>query len=109
MAGRTVGRRSARVDDWLARREGGAALDTRTMAAAGKPESHIEHYDNGTVKMTGFHLDGEMHGTWEFFRLDGTLMRTGAFARGRQFGPSRTFDRAGRMVKETDFGAAPDS
>ena len=75
------------------------------MASADKPEPHVEHYGNGKVKLRGFHLDGEMHGAWEFFRLDGSLMRTGAFDRGRQIGPWRTFDRAGRMVKETDFGA----
>jgi hypothetical protein len=33
------------------------------------------------------------------------MMRSGSFDRGRQVGPWRTFDRAGRMVKETDFGA----
>ena len=77
------------------------------MANAVEPERHIEHYADGTVKMTGFHLDGEMHGDWAFFRLDGSLMRAGAFDRGRQVGPWRTFDRAGRVVKETDFGDDP--
>jgi antitoxin component YwqK of YwqJK toxin-antitoxin module len=76
------------------------------MPADEEPEPFIEHYASGNVKMTGFHLAGEMHGAWEWFRLDGSLMRTGAFDRGRQVGPWRTFDRAGRLVKETDFGAA---
>jgi hypothetical protein len=31
-------------------------------------------------------------------------MRTGAFDRGRQIGPWRTFDRSGNVVKETRFG-----
>jgi antitoxin component YwqK of YwqJK toxin-antitoxin module len=44
-----------------------------------------------------------MHGTWEFFRKDGGVMRTGEFDRGRQVGIWRTLDRAGRLVKETDF------
>jgi hypothetical protein len=30
-------------------------------------------------------------------------MRTGEFDRGRQVGVWRTFDRAGRLVKETGF------
>ena len=77
------------------------------MAHAGRPEPHIEHYGNGKVKLSGFHRDGEMHGAWEFFRLDGSLMRTGAFDRGRQVGRWRTFDRAGTIVKETDFGSDP--
>ena len=63
-------------------------------------------YANGTVKMEGAHLDGEMHGPWRWFRTDGTIMRTGAFERGRQVGPWRTFDRTGALVKETDFGPA---
>jgi antitoxin component YwqK of YwqJK toxin-antitoxin module len=61
------------------------------------------HYANGNVKMTGFRLDGEMHGEWAWYRTDATIMRTGAFDRGRQIGPWRTFDRAGRLVKETTF------
>jgi len=48
-------------------------------------------------------------GPWRWFRTDGTIMRTGAFERGRQVGPWRTFDRTGALVKETDLGpAAPD-
>jgi antitoxin component YwqK of YwqJK toxin-antitoxin module len=65
----------------------------------------VEHYPNGQEKFRGFHLDGEMHGDWSFFRTDGSVMRTGAFDRGRQVGVWRTFDRSGRVVKETDFGA----
>ena len=63
----------------------------------------IDHYDNGQVRFHGANLDGEMHGPWEFFRKDGSLMRSGSFDRGRQVGPWRTFDRAGRVVKETNF------
>jgi antitoxin component YwqK of YwqJK toxin-antitoxin module len=64
----------------------------------------VTHYANGRVKYRGAHLDGEMHGPWEFFRTDGTLMRTGSFERGRQVGVWRTFGRNRRVVKETDFG-----
>jgi antitoxin component YwqK of YwqJK toxin-antitoxin module len=62
-------------------------------------------YANGKPKFNGFRRDGEMDGSWEWFRLDGSLLRTGAFERGRQVGPWRTYDRSGRLVKETDFGA----
>jgi antitoxin component YwqK of YwqJK toxin-antitoxin module len=48
-------------------------------------------------------LDGVMHGDWQFFRLDGSLMRSGTFDRGRQVGVWRTFDRTGHLVKETTF------
>jgi len=75
-----------------------------TERADGVP--HEEHYPNGRLKLRGAHLEGEMHGPWEFFRLDGSLMRSGSFERGRQVGPWRTFDRTGRKVKETDFGGS---
>jgi antitoxin component YwqK of YwqJK toxin-antitoxin module len=64
---------------------------------------HEERYDNGTVKLRGSHLDGEMHGEWEFFRRDGSIMRSGAFDRGKQVGTWRTYDRTGKVVKETAF------
>ena len=48
-------------------------------------------------------LDGEMHGHWEFLRKDGSVMRSGRFERGKQVGIWKTFDRAGRIVKETAF------
>ncbi len=74
------------------------------MGAQTEPVPEVVHYGNGKLKMTGFHLDGEMHGAWAWYRLDGSLMRTGAFDRGRQIGTWRTHDRSGRVVKETDFG-----
>jgi antitoxin component YwqK of YwqJK toxin-antitoxin module len=77
------------------------------MANESEPVRHVEHYATGVVKMAGFHLDGEMHGAWEWYRTDGSLMRTGEFDRGKQVGAWRTFDRSGRMVKETDFTKRP--
>jgi len=74
------------------------------MVKPSEPVPHLEHYANGVVKLKGFHLDGEMHGAWEFYRTDGSVMRAGQFDRGRQVGAWRTFDRSRRMVKETDFG-----
>lgn len=69
-----------------------------------RPVPHEKHYRNGEVKLRGAHLEGEMHGAWEFYRTDGSLMRSGSFDRGRQTGVWRTWARDGRVVKETDFG-----
>jgi antitoxin component YwqK of YwqJK toxin-antitoxin module len=74
------------------------------MASAEKPVEDTDHYDNGNVRFRGSRLGGEMHGTWEFFRKDGSLMRSGTFKRGKQVGTWRTFDRSGKVVKETSFG-----
>jgi len=60
-------------------------------------------YDNGEPKHRGFTLDGQMHGAWEFYRRDGSLMRSGSFDRGQQVGIWRTFHRSGAVVRETVF------
>jgi hypothetical protein len=54
--------------------------------AAAKPVREIIKYADGTVKARGSRLNGAMHGAWSFFRLDGSLMRSGRFDRGRHFG-----------------------
>jgi len=64
---------------------------------------HEERYDNGELKLRGSHLDREMHGDWEFFRRDGSIMRSGTFDRGKQIGVWKTYDRSGKVVKETTF------
>ncbi|MEY4310270.1 MAG: hypothetical protein RLZ71_196 [Actinomycetota bacterium] len=61
-------------------------------------------YPNGLPRFKGDYLDGKLHGYWEFYRTDGSVMRTGSFNREVQVGIWRTFDREGRLVKETDFG-----
>jgi antitoxin component YwqK of YwqJK toxin-antitoxin module len=45
-----------------------------------------------------------MHGPWSWYRRDGSLMRSGSLDRGRQVGTWRTFDRAGKLVTEKNFG-----
>ena len=62
-------------------------------------------YDHGGPKHRGFMLDGEMHGLWQFYRRDGSLMRCGQFEKGRQVGTWKTFDRSGAVVKETVFSS----
>ena len=59
--------------------------------AATKPVREIIKYGDGTVKAQGQ-------------RLDGSLMRSGSFDRGRQVGVWNTFTRDGDLVKSTDFG-----
>jgi antitoxin component YwqK of YwqJK toxin-antitoxin module len=44
-----------------------------------------------------------MHGKWEFFRIDGSLMRSGSFINGKQSGLWTTFDAKGKKVKESKF------
>ena len=75
----------------------------RDMAESTDPVPETIRYASGPVQARGTMLEGVPHGAWEWFRKDGTLMRTGHFDRGRQVGIWRTFERSGRLVKETDF------
>ena len=61
-------------------------------------------YENGLPRFKGEYLEEEMHGLWEFYRKDGSLMRSGEFDRGVQIGIWRTFDRTGKLVSEKKLG-----
>ena len=54
------------------------------MAQRSEPVPEIAYYANGKVKYKGYILDGESHGAWEWYRMDGTVMRTGEFNRGKR-------------------------
>jgi antitoxin component YwqK of YwqJK toxin-antitoxin module len=77
------------------------------MSTATRATPDLALYDTGAVRYRGFQLDGQMHGEWEFLRKDGSVMRAGRFERGAQVGVWRTFDRDGRVIKETDFSRQP--
>jgi antitoxin component YwqK of YwqJK toxin-antitoxin module len=62
-------------------------------------------YENGLPRFKGEYSGGKMQGYWEFYRKNGSLLRSGAFDQDRQIGIWRTFDRDGKLVKETNFGA----
>ncbi len=63
----------------------------------------VEFYDNGGVKAKGKMKGSNPHGKWEFYRLDGSLMRSGSFKDGEQSGEWATFAADGRLVKTTNF------
>ncbi|TFD80112.1 hypothetical protein E3T54_04075 [Cryobacterium sp. Sr8] len=79
------------------------------MTASTAPVPRAGLYRDGSVKAHGFELDGELHGSWQWFRQDGSLMSSGEFTRGQQVGVWRTWGRAGRLVKETILPANPDT
>lgn len=68
-----------------------------------EPIQHEAFHKDGSLQGRGFLLDDEMHGYWEWFRLDGSIMRSGTFDRGRRVGVWTTYDRAGAPHKETRF------
>jgi antitoxin component YwqK of YwqJK toxin-antitoxin module len=70
-----------------------------------QPKLRDPFYDNGNPRYKGKLKEGQMHGPWEFFHKDGSLMRSGRFNLGKQIGIWTTYDRTGHPHKETDFGS----
>lgn len=62
-----------------------------------------KRHRDGSLWARGSMSGDDMDGFWEWFRVDGTLMRSGAFDRGRQVGVWTTYDSAGSPHKETRF------
>jgi antitoxin component YwqK of YwqJK toxin-antitoxin module len=46
-------------------------------------------------------IDGVMTGYWEWYRKDGSRMRSGYFENGEQVGEWNTYDKNGNVVKVT--------
>lgn len=69
----------------------------------GLPTDHLEHHKGGTLRARGQTVDGLAHGYWEWFRTDGTLMRSGHFDMGVQVGRWTTYDRTGAAHKVTEM------
>ena len=63
----------------------------------------VQFYKNGAVKSCGKFKGKLLHGKWEFFRLDGSIMRSGSFKDGEQTGEWITYSSTGRVVKKTVF------
>lgn len=62
---------------------------------------HIERHRDGSVRARGRVVEGQPVGYWEWFRLDGTKLRSGYFDRGRQVREWTTYDRTGALYKVT--------
>jgi uncharacterized protein YndB with AHSA1/START domain len=67
----------------------------------------IKQHKNGSIWAKGQIVDDEMHGYWEWFRKDGSIMRSGSFDRGRQTGEWTTYDAGGKVVKVTKKKSMP--
>jgi antitoxin component YwqK of YwqJK toxin-antitoxin module len=68
---------------------------------------HVERHRDGSVRARGPVVDGQPDGYWEWFRLDGTMLRSGSFDRGRQTGEWTTYDRSGAPYKVTTIEDRP--
>ena len=80
-----------------------ARLEQIEEKANAKPGAAVAYYTNGYVKYRGKMRGDLMHGSWQWFRNDGSIMRTGEFKNGEQVGLWQTWDREGVLVKETRY------
>lgn len=63
----------------------------------------IQHHKDGSVWAKGQVVGNTPVGYWEWFRKDGTKMRSGFFADGIQVGEWTTYDKTGAVYKVTDM------
>jgi antitoxin component YwqK of YwqJK toxin-antitoxin module len=71
------------------------------LPARTKTTKHVHYHKDGSVYGQGGMRAGKMHGYWEWFRKDGTRMRSGHFENGKQVGEWITYDRAAKPFKTT--------
>ncbi|WP_061963103.1 toxin-antitoxin system YwqK family antitoxin [Demequina aurantiaca] len=64
-------------------------------------EPYEKFHKDGSLWARGQFLEGKMHGYWEYFRVDGTIMRSGSFDRDVQVGEWTTYDKQGAPYKVT--------
>ena len=64
---------------------------------------HIQRHEDGSVWAKGEIIGGAKEGYWEWFRKDGTKLRSGKFKQDKQVGQWITYDKKGEVYKITDF------
>ncbi len=64
----------------------------------------VKYHKDGSVWAKGKKQDDTMEGYWEWWRKDGTKMRSGYFKKGKQVGEWVTYDKKGQKFKVTNFG-----
>jgi len=60
------------------------------------------HANNKTIWSKGKMVDGQPHGYWEWYRIDGSLKRSGYFEMGEAVGEWITYDSSGKPYKKTN-------
>ncbi len=62
----------------------------------------IKYHANGTTRWSkGKVVDGKADGYWEWYRVDGSIKRSGYFNRGEPVGEWTTYDASGKVYKVT--------
>ncbi len=70
-------------------------------ARLGTRKRYIKRHRDGSIWAKGSVVGGKPDGYFEWFRKDGTKMRSGHFRNGEQTGEWKTYDKEGRVVRVT--------
>ena len=68
-------------------------------------EPFEKRHRDGSIWAVGQTLGGQPTGYWEWFRKDGSKLRSGYFRAGEQVGEWTTYDSAGLVYKVTTIKA----
>lgn len=66
-------------------------------------KEYIHRHRNGSLWAKGTMAGKKKEGYWEWFRKDGSKMRSGFFKKDKQIGNWTTYDKQGNTVKITNF------
>ncbi|MES3031738.1 MAG: DUF1905 domain-containing protein [Patescibacteria group bacterium] len=66
-------------------------------------KEHIVYHKDGSIWAKGKMAGGKCEGYFEWFRTDGTIMRSGNFKKDKQVGKWTTYDKKGKVVKGYRF------
>lgn len=69
-------------------------------------EPYRHHHKDGSLWVVGQLRARQADGYWEWFRKDGTKLRSGHFSKGVQVGEWTTYDKAGKVYKVTTIRKA---
>ncbi|MBP9761248.1 MAG: DUF1801 domain-containing protein [Candidatus Magasanikbacteria bacterium] len=72
-------------------------------AKAKKKGWHVVYHKDGSLLAKGKKVGNKLHGYFEWFRLDGTKMRSGYFEKDVQVGEWTTYDKHGKVIKITQM------
>lgn len=71
------------------------------LAITAQTEPYRHYHKDGSLWVLGLLRDDRPDGYWEWFRKDGTRLRSGHFRDGAQVGEWTTYDRGGKVYKVT--------
>ncbi len=107
MANRALPPVAARHSPNLPPRASSPTLSSTMPAKKSPTREHIQYHKSGTIWAKGQMIGDLCVGYWEWFRLDGTKLRSGHFENGEQAGQWTTYDKNGEVYKITTIKPKP--